>query len=234
MKKLIRRYFAIFCALGVLFSSLTTYAATVYSNLLIFPTTGGVSYSGQSSLSTNSPNVNAGVSVMASPSTTSGKMGAKARLYRSNGALVKSSSAKYNSGTSSKLSTSTGNISGSGNYYSKGIAYIWNGTGYNSYDLPLTPTQGISLMPVLKNEYGEIYGSEYFLNLNGIKPDLILAVGTNGEEGYIRAEELDNDPKTIEEALKYTPSNYEIPLYKEDGITIIGSFKVEAPNVIEE
>ena len=73
----------------------------------------------------------------------------------------------------------------------------------------------------------------------GCSPDLILAMGTNGEEGYVRKSELDdsgypggvNNP---EEALAYMewletqPATRNIPLYDCEG-NVIGQFGVSNP-----
>ena len=61
------------------------------------------------------------------------------------------------------------------------------------------------------------------------EPDLLLAEGVNGKVGYVKQDDLDGpQPKTPEEAVRLTKGAKprEIPLYNEDGETIIGKFIV--------
>lgn len=74
---------------------------------------------------------------------------------------------------------------------------------------------------------------------SGESPDLIAAVGENGIEGYIKSEDLLDEGdfvQTPEEAIEYSKKAAalkedevyrEIPLYKSDGETIIGKFRVD-------
>lgn len=82
-----------------------------------------------------------------------------------------------------------------------------------------------------KNELGETYGKSIDAKVNEIEPDLISAVGEDGIKGYVRQTELEGEvPKNPEEALaKEAKTDRYINLYKSDGKTIIGKFKVEAP-----
>lgn len=84
------------------------------------------------------------------------------------------------------------------------------------------------------NALGETYGP--MVRWMPEEPDLLLAAGKDGVVGYIRQTEL-NDPyglgevHTPEEATawnKYTLEHgpTEIPLYREDGVTVIGSVPV--------
>lgn len=73
-------------------------------------------------------------------------------------------------------------------------------------------------------------------------PQLIAAIGIDGTEGYIYASDLNgNQPKTPEEAISYMKALEQeiknakdsgkeflwyIPLYKEDGKTVIGQFGI--------
>lgn len=91
------------------------------------------------------------------------------------------------------------------------------------------------MMTIQKNENGEIYGSEYFLNQIGVEPDLILTCGENGVEGFVRAEDLNYDPvETLQDVITYQETRAikrSIPLYAADGETVIGSFTVDNSNV---
>jgi len=81
-----------------------------------------------------------------------------------------------------------------------------------------------------RNESGQTYGSNAFVNSPDQEPDLVSAVGVDGTEGYVRSEDLNRDlPKTPEEAVAYNKklkAERKIPLYDVDGKTVIGEFKI--------
>ena len=80
------------------------------------------------------------------------------------------------------------------------------------------------------NQFGQTYGTIIQADQFGYEPDLIAAIGTNGEEGYIKYEDENIIPNSPDEALalqeKYKNGRY-IPLYKKDGITQIGEFFIQ-------
>ena len=59
---------------------------------------------------------------------------------------------------------------------------------------------------------------------------LILAMGNGGTIGYVKSADLEGpEVRTPEEALAYQrqrPDRREIPLYAEDGVTVIGTFEI--------
>jgi len=84
-----------------------------------------------------------------------------------------------------------------------------------------------------KNSNGKTYGSASIATSPDQEPELILAVGVDGTEGYVFKKDLDGEkPKSVEEALAQqekllkNPGGRQIPLYKEDGQTIIGVFEI--------
>ncbi|HAM80162.1 hypothetical protein [Ornithinibacillus bavariensis] len=93
-----------------------------------------------------------------------------------------------------------------------------------------------------KNQAGQTYGSAAMAKSPQEEPDLIVAIGVNGEEGYVYREDLDGEmPSTPEEALaiqKQTEKKMAlvaagtpvvvrtIPLYDVDGVTVIGEFDI--------
>lgn len=81
---------------------------------------------------------------------------------------------------------------------------------------------------IKKNNNGQIYGSGYFLNQIGIEPDLIAAVGNNGIEGYVLSIDInDSDASNLNEADIYNKMRDKaIPLYSQDGTTVIGSYTI--------
>lgn len=80
------------------------------------------------------------------------------------------------------------------------------------------------------NQSGETYGPS--IREWNQDPDLILATGNNNIVGYVKNEDLIGDlPSTPEEAIKKNSNNsYSIPLYLQDGKTIIGEFLVTSPH----
>lgn len=82
-----------------------------------------------------------------------------------------------------------------------------------------------------KTTDGQTYGSAVDEQKAGGPPDLIMAVGIDGTEGYIKKGDLPPMPKSPEEALKQkadmkAKGSYTIPLYKLDGKTVIGEFPI--------
>lgn len=72
--------------------------------------------------------------------TNGGWMGARARLFSSNGALVQESNTVYNGGSSTLLSVPTTRYA-NGSWYSYGVTYGWNGSGYNAHYTFQSPNQ---------------------------------------------------------------------------------------------
>jgi hypothetical protein len=79
------------------------------------------------------------------------------------------------------------------------------------------------------NENGQTYGPDV-KDLNLDPPNLILAKGENGVTGYIYNDLGNLGVGSPEEAVEYNKINsdsYSIPLYLQDGDTIIGVFKLD-------
>lgn len=205
--------------------------ADAYSNWKTLCTLSGVTYKGQSFVYAGSGASGNGVSwgsawTQSSKAVGAGKLGAAARLYKSNGALVKSTTPSYSGGTCAVHRATTSTYYGHGNFYAKGTSYVYNGNGYNSYSLYSSPIQTAEHLEPEVNDNGKTYGSEYFLNMQGIEPDLILAEGINGKEGYIKKDDINREAKTLDEAVVYDSSEYQIPVYDVNGTTIIDTFVV--------
>jgi len=79
------------------------------------------------------------------------------------------------------------------------------------------------------NGNGETYGNYLEALEIGYEADLILAEGEDGVLGYVRAEDLADTVDSPEEAQAANGNRY-IPLYTEDGVTIIGSYFVGDSN----
>ncbi len=78
------------------------------------------------------------------------------------------------------------------------------------------------------NARGESYGSDLHSTSEADTPDLIAAVATNGANGYLRNSELmaaDPAPTSLDEPIP-TPTVDWLPVYRSDGVTVIGYFDV--------
>lgn len=89
------------------------------------------------------------------------------------------------------------------------------------------------------NENGETYGSAMYAELDAV-PDLVLARGDNGVEGYLRAVEcaflLDpNPPKSPEEAIARQEAEqgktFVYNVYALDGVTVVDTFTLNSGSV---
>ena len=163
-----------------------------------------------------------------------GYMGARARLYTSSGTLKASTDWKFNDYETKSFASYNSFSVPSGYYYSKGEVKFYNGNGYTSVSCNSSPNLSVqNIASVQKNENGEVYGSEYLLNQIGIEPDLIEAIGDNGEIGYVKRVDVEGDGALVsspEAALIYTMTcegERQIPLYSEDGETVTGTFTIK-------
>lgn len=186
--------------------------------------------------------------VFADTTVPTGSMGQQAVLYDSTGRVVTASDMIYNDESLKGFYVYSPYLyDTTGKYFARSIAEFYNGNGYTSYTGNKSPIMTLKLNTMrlsedkdieefmLKEEYdvnnnGETYGSLLSEYTIGEAPDLISAVGTNGEEGYVRAEDLTPEVSSIEEALEQEIENGEvrtIPLYDVDGETVIGEFELE-------
>lgn len=102
-----------------------------------------------------------------------------------------------------------------------------------------TPDQSKPTPKFPVNKNGETYGSNRDVTVAGQEPDLILAKGEDGTDGYIKLKDLNKDqPNNPEEAVAYmekmkNSDPKDIPLYDVDGKTVIGKFKIDTPEKVE-
>ncbi len=170
-----------------------------------------------------------------------GYMGASAQLINSSGAIVMSTTFKFNTTSTSALAVSTGTHSASTSYTSTGFTTYNNGSGYTTYITTTTPSLSLSssllaatleapAVGLAENENGQTYGSASIGAITGEMPDLVKAVTTDGKVGYLNVKDLLLDtPATPEEAIAlstYSEANSVIPVYAEDGTTVVGAFKL--------
>ena len=120
------------------------------------------------------------------------------------------------------------------------------GSADYSYGLQLIPASlrsEYAIPPYMVNENGQTYGTMAFVGPhNPVPPDLIACIGIGGTEGYCYGTDLDgeqpNNPDEAVEYMKRLEARYEemrrtgekyvrlIPLYAEDGVTVIGEFGI--------
>ena len=226
--------------------SIVAYADTV-SGSYLYATVYNYQYQFNSTASAQTGSVwsHANIKCTQSVNVPAGYMGAYARLYNESGTLVKASGWSYNSSACAGIGIMTPSYyTSSGTYYGHGQVRMYNGNGYANYNTTKSPyIQGRSIpsndFDVLYglNKNNEVYGSELFLLELDITPDLIQAEGDNGEVGYVKYEDLNEDiPSDPEEAIEYQnslPESRVIPIYDVDGETVIDTFTIYY-NCIEE
>lgn len=229
MRRKVLSTLAIFALSAIFFGTLPVRAENSGSQI---KTVGGYTYTFYSQALSNSGSISFSTIAFSTQSTPANYVGAYARLYSSNGNLVKATSWSY-----SATSLATGSMYSTSDtskyYYSKGKVGFYNGNGYSTYDCYSSPNIAPHSLEhphldVTRNDDGQIYGSEYFLNQIGIEPDLIAAIGDDGTIGYVLAEDI-NVPgaSTLDEAESYNAeSDKEIPLYNKEGDTVIGKFTI--------
>lgn len=181
-------------------------------------------------------------------------MGVSSGLYSTGGAKYVEQGMVYNTSPASFQYRVTSSVRPTdGDIFCTGTVKLYNGTGYSTVSAPKTivistsRTATVNVDAVLDNladltldadgnypitAAGETYGSELLASRTGEAPDLILAVGENGAEGYIRADDLYPDVNTpaeaaqyMEDLAQYTEGYREIPVYNLAG-NEIDTFRV--------
>lgn len=112
----------------------------------------------------------------------------------------------------------------------------------------LSPAEGIPDQPKPEPSYavnanGETFGSLADATSPETEPDLIQAVANNGQYGYVKKAELDAANGTTAAESFRSPADalawqeqaiargdQLIPVYAEDGVTVIGDFMIAAPD----
>lgn len=202
----------------------------------------GIKYTYYSQLISHTDVFQVGIRVAVDRTAGEGYIGGKTRLYTSDGTLASATDWMYNGSSTSSEYGFASHYDPEPNkyYYSKGQVQFYNGNGYTTYTCNATPNISGWSRPniqVTRNQNGEIYGSEVFLNQIGVEPDLIKAVGRNGVIGYVKADDLDAVYATCpEEAIEFSGNNHSnrvIMLYAEDGETVLGDYVIDNTNFFE-
>lgn len=198
-----------------------TYWSTVKS------TTNGVSAIGQIGFSSGS-------------NVKTGYIGINAKLYTSGGSQVTASGWVYNdrdfASSVTGMITESPNVTKAGTYHSKSDMRFYNGNTYNTLTSNGSPFIALSLdaipnKPYEVNEDGLTYGSDYYANSIESSPDLIQVIGKNGVEGYVYSKDMNLDLNTLEAVEEYInsgQSDLTIPVYANDGVTIVDTFELNA------
>lgn len=168
-----------------------------------------------------------------------GYYGIKVRAYNDSGTIIIDNDWFYNPESNISGRTIYSNtIYASGTYYAKAQMRFYNGNGYDTYNCNASPymQKGISVpMEEYKvNENGQTYGSDFYAESIEEMPDLVRVLGINGREGYVCKTELRWEPESLEDVLEYIRMgnvSRSIPVYMEDGITIIDNFIIGEPEV---
>lgn len=234
MLKLVTTVLLAIC-LTMTFFNVSTFAASAYGSEKTVKVY-GYSYTYSSSVHNNSTStwgygkVSAGLNNL-----PTGYFGINSRLYNSSGGLVKSSGLVYNNQGVSGTSRNSGSTSVKGTYYSQAQVRFYNGNGYNIYTTNASPRiQRFSAPMILEKSYevnknGLTYGSGFYAESLEDSPDLIQVIGKNGVEGYVYSKDINLELNTLDEVVDYInsgQSDYIVPVYTEDGITIVDTFEV--------
>lgn len=187
------------------------------------------------------------------PHVPTGYMGVQPRLYNASGTLYTSGAWKYNTSPTRTFGYGkTFSVPNNTYFYSQGAVDLYNGDGYSRYFCTKTPNYMSkpiyysNEVSVECNDRGEIFGPQPVLEQIDVMPDLVLAMGLNGETGYVRATDLDapnvSTPEQAEAYMEYLESEIRaaklanqkyldtIPLYDADGVTVIGEFAISFPD----
>jgi hypothetical protein len=80
--------------------------------------------------------------------------------------------------------------------------------------------------PYPVNENGMTYGSGAGVDEDDPGPDLVAAYGSNGRCGFVRADDLPQPARTLDQELASpSPEGQDVPLYAQDGVTVIGELR---------
>ena len=178
------------------------------------------------------------VETMNGGNVAAGNMGANGRLYSASGTLLKDTGMMYN--TSSyyfQVASLSSAISSPSGAYSWGEVDLYNGDHFISDTLYKTEIVGAARALAYQlddgnypvSDKGKTYGSALLSEIVGYEPELISAVGTDGQAGYVKYEDVKKpDIENPSEAVAYMqarPETYTVPLYNLQE-EVIGEFEI--------
>lgn len=194
-------------------------------------------YSAFASVIVNGDKEQGSVTVSSTSAVNAGYLGGKVQLYRDK-SMVASTGPKYSTVKTSGFQVNARLTSSKkGKYHAKGTMHVYRNGGYDKIAVPST-AYAIKKSPAIDaqhvaydlNSQGQECGSLLDEEAIGHAPDLIEATATNGQEGYILAEDLEvEEPETLDEAIELTQNSYtkSINVYDKDMTTVLGEFTVE-------
>lgn len=234
--------------LGTAFGGSTVYGAkTGY-------TVDGIAYENQSAGAvTTGPSGITTLVTANNQKVAAGWMGVLPRLYESNGNLCKQPSAwSYNDEVEAGVGNLIAWSCGSGAYFGWGVSESWNGSGYTEVNTARSPNFNYSAAAVIqstnsvseatvhgtypwkRNAAGQSFGSAADAPTLADEPDLIMVVASNGKSGYAYRDQLTpqsaaNPAAAVAEQRARQAAGAHaakaIPVYAEDGVTVIGEFE---------
>lgn len=166
-------------------------------------------------------------------SIPAGYISGHANLYNGQHKVVKTADWYTNPSSTYNYMNTTPRTIASNRFYTKGTVRLYNGSKYEGYTANQSPEvsygsgRGITISEKEFDERQKLYDTK----------NMIAAVGVNDVEGYVSIDDLydtTNEPKSPEEMLerqnKRMRSNETyrlIPLYDNDGETIIGEYRID-------
>lgn len=193
----------------------------------------------------NSPELTAESKVYHSfgQSTAAGTIGVRPRLFKS-GALCEAIDYQYNWYADTEMTAGTTKTCGSGSYNSHGFVAVWNASN-NSFGeyvtFPSNPlnwtdpnTAQARSATISKedqtsgvNAQGQKYGSAATASAEEQADlDLILAIGKDGDVGYVKGSELNKPAAQNPDTSKSDQAARDIALWNKEGTEKIGAFTV--------
>lgn len=234
-----KRFFAVISSLLLCCSFLFTTASAAFVNGgSTTATVYGHTYKYYSSIGkSDSDEVYGVTTVSSSDRIPTGYSGVCARLYTSEGVLSKSGSWIYNEHEVNAMGSGSLYAPTSGTFYCKGQVRLYNGDGYTTYSTKASPnitqsrTHSMPVSTLQTNQNGLTYGSALFSEK---EPDLILAEGISGNVGYVKSSDLNGPMPTSTYAASQMLSSQSrvIPVYSDDGVSVIDTFVVDATTPI--
>lgn len=191
---------------------------------------GGKYYTWNTLIEVGSGKAKGGTYIKANKTVPAGYMGAHANMYNAaTGKVVATSDWRTNPVASIGYGNMTWETTSPGRYMTKGTVKIYNGNGYNVYGAKHSPelnlrSLNIEISDEELKERNHLYKSK----------NMIAAEGVGCVDGYVSLDDLyntENEPNTPEEFLqmqKNAKSYRMIPLYSNDGETVIGEYRIDA------
>lgn len=205
-----------------------------------FPPVNGVTYLHQSTI-INAPSLIAQSKIytVTGQDVAPGDIGVRARLFKS-GALCEAVDYRYNIDPAPELTYGTTAQCGTGWYNSHGYVAAWDGVStYKQfvtfptdplyYTAPAARSARAAAPETIEvesgtNEKGQTYGSGEGVEIESDLPELVAAIGTNGEIGYVARADLGAVAADPTAAVQEVATPRTVPLYDKDGSTMVGEF----------